>query len=66
MNLFHGSASRYLLCAEHGQCTESRGGFALAVREMTVILGDKANIQETANNVRHYVIMPAISDYIHL
>lgn len=49
-----------------GNAQRAEEALALAVREMTVILGDKANIQETANNVRHYVIMPAISDYIHL
>lgn len=31
-----------------------------------IIPEDKANVQETANSIRHYVIMPAISDYIHL
>lgn len=31
-----------------------------------IIPEDKASVQETANRIRHYVIMPAISDYIHL
>lgn len=72
----HESASRFCLpgptvCSAHERyCwamhTEHKRHCPGCQGDDRVIMGDKANIQETANNVRHYVIMPPISDYIHL
>lgn len=72
MNVFHGSA--YLgptVCLAHDRCCwamqrEHKRHCPGLQGADKIIPEDKANVQETANSVRHYVIMPAISDYIHL